>query len=931
MPTKLKDTLTLPSTEFPMRANLVQREPERIKHWEKEGLYEKIQEKNADNPSFILHDGPPFTSGDVHIGTALNKCLKESIIRYKSMKGFRAPYIPGWDCHGLPIEQRVTREMREQGKDLPSSEIRNACSEFSMRFMDIQREQFVRLGILADWEQEYRTLDPEYEADILRTFSSFIDKGLVYRSKKPVYWSIPYRTALAEAEIEYKDHVSPSIWVKFKLPDTGALAIEGDVSIVIWTTTPWTIPANLALALHPRVHYVVMVAGDQKLIVAKDLAESVAKNVELGEYTIEKEFKGEALDGLISKHPFIDRDSPILLADYVTTETGTGAVHTAPGHGLEDYMSGLKYGLEIYCPLDNESKYIDDGQIPAELVGVSVLEKKGRSQANVEVLKLLEDSGNLLKFEKFEHSYPHCWRSKTPVIFRATPQWFVSMDTNGFREQALEAISKVDFVPSWGENRIRGAVEGRPDWCVSRQRSWGVPIPAFYDEEGEAYVDAEVVRAIAAKIEKEGTNYWFENDAATILDGIDLPESWQGKSLSCGKDTLDVWIDSGSSHQAVLKRRDALQFPADLYLEGSDQHRGWFQSSLWTSMAAEGKPPYKEIVTHGFIVRGDGTKISKSDNKGGKPQTSDAYIKQYGADVIRLWIASQDYRNDIPVSDDIIKRIVDSYRLVRNTLRFQLSNLFDFNAESDAVAIEDLDVIDRWALSKTAELIGPVTEAYDKYEFHRVYQLINQFFSVTLSAMYHDMLKDRLYTLAPDSALRRSSQTAIYQIFKTVSRLLAPIVAFTTDEAWSYFKNGEEYSSSSIHLEDWPEAPESWKWPENVEEFENILKFRTRVNELLEKARQGKEIGKSLDAVVSITGSNNDPLFQTLQKYEPKLPEIFITSQVSLEPTEIEAVSVTIQPANGERCPRCWRTVESLLETTIQDNLCPRCKEALNA
>jgi isoleucyl-tRNA synthetase len=673
-----------------------------------------------------------------------------------------------------------------------------------------------------------------------------------------------------------------------------------------------------------------MVAGDQKLIVAKDLAETVAKNVELGEYTIEKEFKGEALDGLISKHPFIDRDSPILLADYVTTETGTGAVHTAPGHGLEDYMSGLKYGLEIYCPLDNESKYIDDGQIPPELVGVSVLEKKGRSQANVEVLKLLEDSGNLLKFEKFEHSYPHCWRSKTPVIFRATPQWFVSMDTNGFREQSLEAIGKVDFVPSWGENRIRGAVEGRPDWCVSRQRSWGVPIPAFYDEEGEAYLDAEVVRAIAAKIEKKGTNYWFENDAATILEGIDLPESWQGKTLSCGKDTLDVWIDSGSSHQAVLKRRDALHFPADLYLEGSDQHRGWFQSSLWTSMAAEGQPPYKEIVTHGFIVRGDGTKISKSDNKGGKPQTSDAYINQYGADVIRLWIASQDYRNDIPVSDDIIKRIVDSYRLVRNTLRFQLSNLFDFNAETDAVSIEDLDVIDRWALSKTAELIGPVTEAYDKYEFHRVYQLINQFFSVTLSAMYHDMLKDRLYTLAPDSALRRSSQTAIYHIFKTVSRLLAPIVAFTTDEAWSYFKNGEEYSSSSIHLDSWPEAPESWKWPENVEEFENILKFRTQVNELLEKARQGKEIGKSLDAVVRITGSNDDPLFQTLLKYEPKLPEIFITSQVSLEPTEIETVSVTIQPATGERCPRCWRTVESLLETTIQDNLCPRCKEALN-
>ena len=558
MSTNLKDTLTLPTTEFPMRANLVQREPERISHWEKEGLYQKIQEKNADKPTFILHDGPPFTSGDVHIGTALNKCLKESIIRYKSMNGFRAPYIPGWDCHGLPIEQRVSREMREQGKDLPASEIRKACSDFSMKFMDIQRKQFVRLGILADWEQEYRTLDPDYEADILRTFAAFIDKGQVYRSKKPVYWSIPYQTALAEAEIEYKDHISPSIWVKFPIPDTGALELEGTVSIVIWTTTPWTIPANLAVAVHPLIQYVVLASGDQKLIVAKDLAESFAQQVELENYTIEAEFRGDALDGLISKHPFIDRNSPILLADYVTTETGTGAVHTAPGHGLEDYMSGLKYGLDIYCPLDNESKYIDDGQIPPELVGVSVLEKKGRSEANVAVLKLLDESGKLLKFEKFSHQYPHCWRSKTPVIFRATPQWFVSMDENGFREQALEAIEKVDFVPSWGENRIRGAVEGRPDWCVSRQRSWGVPIPAFYDDEEESYLDADVVRAIAQKIETEGSNYWFENDAKTILDGIELPQSWQGKTLHRGKDTLDVWDRLGFESPGRIEKARSL-------------------------------------------------------------------------------------------------------------------------------------------------------------------------------------------------------------------------------------------------------------------------------------------------------------------------------------------------------------------------------------
>lgn len=928
MANNLKDTLTLPTTEFPMRANLVQREPQRIAHWEQQDLYGKIQKKNANGPGFILHDGPPFTSGDVHIGTALNKSLKEMILRYKSMQGFRAPYVPGWDCHGLPIEHRVMKDMREKGKDLPASKIRSACADFSKKFIEIQRTQFKRLGILADWEHEYRTLDPAYEADILRTFSAFIEKDLVYRSKKPVYWSIPCETALAEAEIEYKDHVSPSIWVKFSLPDSSTIGIEGNVSIVIWTTTPWTIPANMAVAVHPRIDYSVVVAGDEKLIVATDLVETFTRDTDLKEYTVENKIRGEALDGLESRHPFIDRASPIILADYVTTESGTGAVHTAPGHGLDDYQSGLKYALDIYCPLDDHGKYVDDGQIPAELVGVSVLEKKGRSPANVAVLKLLEDSGTLLKFKKYNHSYPHCWRSKTPVIFRAMDQWFVALDKNGFREQAKKAIGQVKWVPAWGENRIRGAVESRPDWCVSRQRSWGVPIPAFYDEDGTPFLDAGVVKAIADKIESKGTNYWFENDATEILEGIELPEDWQGKTLTCGKDTLDVWIDSGSSHQAVLRRQKTLGFPADLYLEGSDQHRGWFQSSLWTSIAKEGCAPYKEIVTHGFIVRGDGTKISKSDTHG-KPQTSDAYISRYGADVIRLWIASQDYRNDIPVSDDIIKRIVDSYRLVRNTMRFQLSNLFDFDASKDAVAIEDLDSIDRWALHKTAELIESVTKAYDEYEFHRVYQLINQFFSVTLSAMYHDMLKDRLYTLAPDSALRRSSQTAINHIFQTVARLLAPIVTFTTDEAWSYFKSGQEYSNDFIHLAAWPQAETSWKWSKGIEEFENVLKFRNTVNELLEKARQAKEIGKSLDAVVSIVGSSEDALYKHLKTFESKLPEIFITSKVSLEPNGTDAVSVSVHPVNGEKCPRCWRTVEELIPSTIDEHLCPRCEEAL--
>ena len=929
MSKKLKDTLTLPVTEFPMRANLVQREPDRLAHWEKQGLYEKIQEKNANQPDFILHDGPPFTSGDVHIGTALNKSLKEMILRFKSMRGFRAPYVPGWDCHGLPIEHRVTREMRDEGNDLSPIEIRKACAEFSKNNIEVQRKQFNRLGILADWKSEYRTLDPPYEADILRTFASFIEKDLVYRSKKPVYWSIPCETALAEAEIEYKDHVSSSVWVKFRILKKESLELEGKVSVVIWTTTPWTIPANLAVAVHPRFEYAIVSNGTENFIVAKELVERFSKDIDMDGLQIVKTIQGESMHGLICQHPFIERDSPIILADYVTTESGTGAVHTAPGHGMEDYLSGRIYGLDIYCPINDQGEYVDDGRIPKELVGVTVLETKGRSPANVEVMKLLEESGNLLKFEKFEHSYPHCWRSKTPVIFRAMDQWFVSMDKNGFRNRALEAIGEVKWVPTWGENRIRGAVEGRPDWCISRQRSWGVPIPAFYDEDANAYLDAEVVRTIAQKIETTGSNLWFENEASAILDGIDLPVSWKGKSLKCGKDTLDVWIDSGSSHQAVLKRIGKLNFPADLYLEGSDQHRGWFQSSLWTGIATEDRAPYKEIITHGFIVRGDGTKISKSDSHG-KPQTSDAYIKQYGADVIRLWIASQDYRNDIPVSDDIIKRIVDTYRLVRNTMRFQISNLFDFDAENDAISIEGLDILDRWALHRTSDLIPPVTEALEAYEFHRAYQLINQFFSVTLSALYHDMLKDRLYTLAPNSMLRRSSQTAIYHIFQTVARLLAPIVNFTTDEAWSYFKSGQEYTENSIHLEDWPSAPENWKWPENIDKFENVLKFRTRVNELLEKARKAKEIGKSLDAVVTIYGKEDDPLFNTLQKFEQKLPEIFITSQVSMEPKETGDVSVSVKPASGDRCPRCWRTVDQLIETKLEEHVCPRCRDALN-
>ncbi len=929
MATKLKDTLTLPKTKFPMRANLVQREPQRLEFWEKEDLYGRIQEKNSQGSAFILHDGPPFTNGFVHMGTVLNKVLKEIILRYKSMRGFRTPYIPGWDCHGLPIEHKAMLELRDLESDLSALEIREACAAFSNKYLKTQRRQFTRLGVLTNWSAEYRTMDPAYEADILRTLACFIDQGVVYRRKRPIYWSIPCKTALAEAEIEYREHLSPSIWVKFVISNAKAIGLEEPLSTVIWTTTPWTIPANLAIAVNPRLGYSVLKSRGELYLVASDLAERFARDTGLKAVETVVTIAGEKLEGLVAQHPFIDRPSPIILADYVTTDAGTGAVHTAPGHGLDDYLSGLKYGLEIYSPLDDQGRYLDDGKIPQELVGVSVLETRGRSPADVAVVKILEESGALMQFRKLEHSYPHCWRSKTPVVFRAMDQWFISMDGKGLRQRTLEAIGDVVWVPAWGENRIRGAVENRPDWCISRQRSWGVPIPAFFDEDGQAYLDAGVVRSIADKISQTGSNYWFENDAASILEGIELPDSWKDKSLERGTDTLDVWIDSGSSNQAVLKRNDQLGYPADLYLEGSDQHRGWFQSSLWTGMVTEGIPPYKSVLTHGYVVNEDGTKMSKSDASG-KPQTSDTFIEKYGADVLRLWVSSQDYRNDIPFSDNIVNRIVDTYRLFRNTLRFQLSNLFDFDVEKDGLDIEELDLIDRWALHKTAELVKSVTQAYEDYKFHRAYQLLNQFFSLTLSARYHDMLKDRLYTLAPDSTLRRSSQTAIYHIFQTVARLMAPILAFSTDEAWSHFKTKSDYCSDSIHLQSWPAPPDSWTASEMIENFEKVLNFRNSVNELLENARQAKKIGKSLDAIISATGSKNDPLFQILLQFESKLPEIFITSQVSLEQNEAQEVSTVVTPAEGERCPRCWRTVETLLETQNYGPLCPRCTDALN-
>lgn len=919
-----KNTLNLPNTKFPMRGDLVKREPARIEYWKNSDLYGRIQKKNEGKEKFVLHDGPPFTNGDVHIGTALNKILKDVILRYKSMKGFATPYVPGWDCHGLPIEHKVVKMLREQKRELDTAQLREECANFSSEFIEKQRKQFLRLGILADWEKEYKTKSPEYEADILRTFSAFVEKGMVYRSKKPVYWSIPCATALAEAEIEYKDHTSSSIWVAFKLDDDSnkKLGLE-NAEAVIWTTTPWTIPSNLAMAVNPEIDYVTVSANGRTFIVCEALAENFVSSVGLENAEIKKLCKGADLEGAKGYHPFMKRVSPIVCARYVTTDSGTGIVHIAPGHGLEDYQVGLDYKLDIYSPLDDNGCYVDDGQIPQELVGVSVLENEsGRSAANGKVLEILDACGALLKIAKISHQYPHCWRSKTPVIFRAMDQWFVALDKDGLRQKALDEISNVAWVPERGENRIRGAVEARPDWCISRQRSWGVPIPAFYSEDGEAHIDAKVICAIADKIEKKGTNFWYNASETEILEGIEIPASWgEASKLRKGTDTLDVWIDSGSSHIACLARNPDLQWPADLYFEGSDQHRGWFQSSLWTAVATRGKAPYKRVITHGFIVDQNRKKISKSD---GKPHTADMYVGKWGADIIRMWISSVDYQNDIPISDDILAQVANAYRGFRNTVMYQLGNLFDFDRTKDAVAPEKLDAIDKWALSKAIAFAEEADKAYSNYEFHKVYKLIDNFCGVTLSRIYHDILKDRLYTCASNSFERRSSQTVIDIINDILLKVAAPVLTFTTDEAFG-FKFGAELSENSIHLQDWPNYSAEYNDTATCAKIDTILTIRDKVNEQLEKIRQDKVIGKSLEAEVEIAVGADSADASILREFADKLAEIFIVSSVKIIEGKFEDMSVQVRKAEGERCVRCWRVLKDLDENGV----CPRCNEAI--
>ncbi len=894
-----KDTLSLPETTFPMRGDLVKNEPKRLERWNDEGLYERIQKrrKNQDAPRFILHDGPPFANGDVHMGTALNKVLKDLVLKSKTMAGFETPYIPGWDCHGLPIEFKVMQDARDE----EPAEVRRRCSEFARGFIDIQRESFRRLGVFGDWDNPYLTLDPGYEADIIRTFGKLVEMDAVYQSRKPVLWSYGAGTALAEAEVEYLDKKSMAVYVRFALAEAeGDLA---DASMVIWTTTPWTLPANLGVAVHEQFDYVCATfdhvdGRKHKLIVAKDLIDDFAAKTGFALSETHAEFKGGKLEGMEANHPFLPRTAKIILANFVTTETGTGAVHIAPGHGADDYVAGQQNDLGLLSPVDADGKFTAECGLD-ELVGQHVF------KTNKRITEILEEVDAMLGRELYEHQYPHCWRSKTPIIFRAVEQFFISL--KDIRGIALEEIDKVEWLPKWGRNRIYGTVESRPDWCISRQRTWGVPLPVFFDKEGKAIIDNELIGKIADLVETEGTNVWFELDDAALASRLGLPEG----CTKC-RDTLDVWIDSGSSHVAVMDRHPELSAPADLYLEATDQHRGWFQSSLMLSVAARGAAPYKAVMTHGFVVDTSGKKISKS---GSKPINAKHYYDQFGSDIVRLWAASVDWQTEVPFSDKLFKQVTDPYRRLRNTLRILLGNINGFDANNQSVAKEDMTLLDRWILERLNGVIAECCKAYDAYQFRKVFNEINQFCAHELSALYIDITKDRMYCDALDSQRRLAAQTVMHRVFDAVCRLMAPILAFTADEAWEHAGH-----QGSVHEQDFPTLDPDFNSGEATEQIDMLLELRAIIQTAIEKEVQAKSFNKNNEADVTLTLPSGHPCRDLLADRD-FVTEFFILADLRLEVGE--QVVATAKATDHSMCPRCRR-----YEPLVTD-LCSRCDEVM--
>jgi isoleucyl-tRNA synthetase len=940
--TEWKDTLNLPRTDFPMKANLQTAEPQALARWQEMGLYERIREKRAGRPKFVLHDGPPYANGRIHLGTAMNKILKDIVVKSRTMMGFDAPYVLGYDCHGLPIELKVDRELGPKKRDMPIADFRRACRAYATRFIDVMSVEFQRLGVFGDWDHLYLTMDFRYQAAIARALGRFVERGLVYKGKKPVHWCIHCRTALAEAEVEYADHSSPSIYVEFSLADESSAALTAlvpalagrKVSVLIWTTTPWTIPSNLAIAFHPDFDYAAYDVDGRAVIVAEALAPQVAAVAGRTFGPPIARMKGATFDRIRFRHPLFDRDSLGVLADYVTLEQGTGAVHTAPGHGSEDFVTGMKYGLEVYVPVGPGGHFL--ATVPM-FAGQRVFDANGPIEA------ALKERGRLWHREAFEHSYPHCWRCHNPVIFLATSQWFIALDREfaigdtrsvgsrpaaltTLRNAAVETISRdVTWVPAWGHDRIHNMIVNRPDWCISRQRAWGVPIPAVDCTKcGEALLTPALVERAAGVFDTYGADAWYERPTTEFIPpGLTCPVCG-GTDFERERDILDVWFDSGSSHEAVLPFRPELTWPADLYLEGSDQHRGWFQSSLLVGLGTRGKAPFREVVTHGFIVAEDGHKMSKSLGNSIEPQD---IIKESGAEIIRLWVAMVDYREEVRLGKQILARVIEAYRKIRNTLRYLLSNLYDFDPATDQVPLDRMQEVDRFALARYGTAAATVLKAYETYDFPTIFQAVNQFTTVDLSAFYADVSKDRLYTFAPASPERRSAQTALYTIADGLTRLLAPILPVTADELWRHLPGTRD---KSVHLGEFPRDSDVLLDPSLSERWERLMKIREDVNRTLEIARQAKTIGNSLGAKVMLRASGVDAAL--LDRYRDDLPMLFIVSDVLLDTTGAGSAPLEIEVAraDGEKCPRCWRFVRSISSAPATEGLCDRCAEALS-